>query len=234
MTEPTPAKPAPALPELPLFVWLSPGFPVGAFAYSHGLEWAVECGDVTDAATLREWLTDLFGFGSVRNDCILLAESFRAVMARDAARLEDANALAIALSASQERHLETVAQGNAFAAAMRDVWPCDMLQRLSEGVDDIAYPVALGAAIAGHNLPLASSLETYGLAFASNLVSAALRLGAIGQTDGQRVLAALIPQIRECAQFATQSTPDDLGGATLRSDIASMKHETQYSRLFRS
>ena len=104
----------------------------------------------------------------------------------------------------------------------------------AEGVDDIAYPVALGAAIAGHNLPLASSLETYGLAFASNLVSAALRLGAIGQTDGQRVLAALIPHIRECAHFAAQSTLDDLGGAALRSDIASMKHETQYSRLFRS
>lgn len=234
MSEAAPALPAPALPELPLFVWLSPGFPVGAFAYSHGLEWAVECGDVKDAATLREWLTDLFVFGSAHNDCILLAESFRAAQAGDAARLDEVNALAVALAPSQERHLETVAQGNAFAAAMRDVWPSAMLDGLNARTDEIAYPVALGAAIAGHDLPLASSLETYALAFASNLVSAALRLGAIGQTDGQRVLAGLIPHIRECAQFAAQSTLDDLGGAALRSDIASMKHETQYSRLFRS
>ena len=225
---------APALPELPLFVWLSPGFPVGAFAYSHGLEWAVECGDVKDADALREWLADLFGFGSVRNDCILLAESFRAVQANDRTRLEEVNALAIALSPSQERHLETVAQGNAFAAAMRDSWPCEALESLRTGSDEIAYPVALGAAIAGHGLALASSLETYGLAFASNLVSAALRLSVIGQTDGQRVIAALIPAIRDCARFAAQSTLDDLGGAVMRSDIASMKHETQYSRLFRS
>jgi urease accessory protein len=225
---------APALPELPLLVWLSPGFPVGAFAYSHGLEWAVECGDVSNADTLREWLADLFAFGSVRNDCILLAESWRAVREHDATRLAEANKLAIALSPSSERHLETVSQGNAFAAAMRDSWPCEMLGVLQAGADDIAYPVALGAAIADHALPLPSALEAFGLAFASNLVSAALRLGCIGQTDGQRVLAALLPGIRACAHFATTSSPDDLGGAALRSDIASMKHETQYSRLFRS
>ncbi len=225
---------APALPELPLFVWLSPGFPVGAFAYSHGLEWAVECGDISSADTLREWIVDLFRHGSIRNDCILLAEAWRAMNTQDAARLDEANALAIALAPSKERHLETVAQGNAFATAIRDSWPCAALDDLARRADDIAYPVALGTAIAGQSIALPGALETYGLAFASNLVSAALRLSAIGQTDGQRILAALMPDIRACAKFAASATPDDLGGAALRSDIASMKHETQYSRLFRS
>lgn len=214
---------------LPLAIWLSPAFPVGAFAYSHALEWAVECGDVSDAASLSLWIDDLLRLGSGRNDAILLAASHR--VAHDAAALQAINELALALAPSRERHLETSAQGAAFVTAIRAAWPCATMATLDGAT---AYPVALGAAAAGHGVPLAATLEHFLLAFTANLVSAVVRLGPIGQTDGQRVTAAALPAIRDTARFALHSTLEDLGSATLRADLASMQHETQYSRLFRS
>jgi len=220
---------------LPLFVWLSPAFPVGAFAYSHGLEWAVEAGDIADAASLQGWLVDLLELGAARSDAILFSAAFRAVAAAHWLELIDINALAIALAASAERRLETTAQGTAFVAAARAAWDCEAIRRLAETRDGrVAYPVAVAAAAGGHDLPLAASLEAFVLAQAANLVSAALRLGSIGQTDGQTILAALLPRVRYLAQEAQTATLADLGGSAFRSDIAAMRHETQYSRLFRS
>jgi urease accessory protein len=219
---------------LPLMVWLSPSFPVGAFAYSHGLEWAFEAGDLTDAATLRDWLEALVQQGSLRNDLILFACAHRAVGAGGEGLPEIAE-LALALANSSERRLETVTQGNAFVAALRAAWPCDATERFRAlWPGDIAYPLAVGVASAGHGLPLRPSLEAYGLAFVANLVSASVRLGIIGQTDGQRITAALVPALNVAAGAAETATCDDLGGCCFRSDIAALQHETQYSRLFRS
>jgi urease accessory protein len=224
-----------AFAELPLLLWLSPAFPVGAFAYSHGLEWAVEAGDVTNAATLRDWLDDLLSFGAPRNDAVLFALSFRAVRIRDKAALDNLNELAVALAGSAERRLETVSQGNAFLAAVRNAWRAPIFSLVDEeNGDPIAYPIAVALAAAGHDLPLQSSLQAFVLSFVANCVSAAVRLGPIGQSDGQRVLAGLLSKVRRVATEAAQATLDDLGGCALRSDIAAMKHETQYSRLFRS
>ncbi len=220
---------------LPLMIWLSPSFPVGAFAYSHGLEWAFEVGDLHDAASLRDWLDVLVGHGSLRNDLILFAAAFRAVQAGDDAALRDVAELALALANSAERRLETVTQGNAFIAAVRASWPCEAMGRLAEVWEgDVAYSVAVAVASAGHDLPLSSCLQAYGLAFVANLVSAAVRLGIVGQTDGQKITAALVPALHAAAEEAESATLDDLGGCALRSDIASLRHETQYSRLFRS
>jgi urease accessory protein len=221
--------------ELPLLLWLSPGFPVGSFAYSHGLEWAVEAGDVVDAVSLRGWLNDLLSFGAPRSDAILAACAFRAAEACDWAALREINALAIALAGSSERRLETSAQGAAFVAAMRAAWGCAALERLPiAGGEPVAYPVAVGVAAAGHGLELASTLEAFVLSLLANFVSAAVRLGAIGQTDGQKTLAALIGKVRNLASEAAAAGLEDLGGCAFRSDIAAMRHETQYSRLFRS
>lgn len=220
---------------LPLMVWLSPSFPVGAFAYSHGLEWAFESGDLHDAATLRDWLDALVSHGSLRNDLILFACAARAIETRDDAALIEVAELALALANSAERRLETVTQGNAFASALRAAWPCAAIERLKAVWDaDVAYPVAVAVASAGHTLPLPAALEAYGLAFVANLVSASVRLGIVGQTDGQKITAGLVPALQEAADAAGSATLDDLGGCTLRSDIASLRHETQYSRLFRS
>lgn len=220
---------------LPLMVWLSPSFPVGAFAYSHGLEWAFESGDLHDAATLRDWLEALVSHGSLRNDLILFACTARAVEVNDDGALVEIAELALALANSAERRLETVTQGNAFVIALRAAWPCAAIDRLKAvWGGDVAYPLAVATASAGHGLPLAASLEAYGLAFVANLVSASVRLGIVGQTDGQKVTAALVPAVQAAAAAAEPATLDDLGGCALRSDIASLRHETQYSRLFRS
>ena len=221
--------------EAPLLVWLSPSFPIGAFAYSHGLEWAFEAGDITDFETLGAWLRGLLRYGSLRNDAVLLAAAWRAVADQDTSALRAVNELALALAPSQERYLETSAQGTAFAITARAAWPSTALDELSaDDFDDVAYPVALAATAASYDIALPAMVESFLIAFVSNLISAALRLGCIGQTDGQKLIAALMKEISAAAVFATHSTLDDLGSATLRADIASMKHETQYSRLFRS
>ena len=220
---------------LPLLVWLSPSFPVGAFAYSHGLEWAVEAGDISNAATCEAWISDLLVHGSGYNDAIIMAAAYRAVTIQDRAALGEVAELAVAMQPSSERHLEATAQGNAFLTAARAAWEVPSLAFLKSAWDgDVAYPVAVGALSAGHDIPLSTTLDAFLLAFSATLVSAAVRLGPIGQTDAQRILAALMPTIRKTAILASTSTLDDLGSAAFRSDLASLRHETQYTRLFRS
>jgi len=220
---------------LPLMVWLSPAFPVGGFAYSHGLEWAFETGDLTDAEGLADWLDALVEHGSLRNDLIFFAAAWRASGEGGAAALREVAELALALANSAERRLETVTQGNAFVAAIAASWPCASIAALRAAwAGDVAYPIAVGVAASGHGLPLGPSLEAFALAFIANLVSAAVRLGVVGQTDGQKVIARLTPTLRVAATRAETMALDDLGGCVFRSDLASLQHETQYSRLFRS
>jgi urease accessory protein len=219
---------------LPLLIWLSPSFPVGAFAYSHGLEWAVEASDIVDARSLESWLIDLLELGAPRSDAILFSVAFRSAAASDWPALMEANGLAVALAASAERRLETTAQGTAFVAAARAAWDCEPLRRLDEQDKRIAYPIAVAAAAGGHGLMLEASLAAFSLAQTANLVSAVVRLGPIGQTDGQKILASLLPRIRTLAREAGHASLADLGQAAFRSDIAAMRHESQYSRLFRS
>jgi urease accessory protein len=218
-----------------LLLWFSPAFPVGGFAFSHGLEWAAEQGWVKDRVTLEAWLVDLVMLGSIANDLVLLGTAWRAVTAGDDAALREAAELAVALQPSAERHLEAVTQGGAFVAQIEASWSCDAVARLKEiRGSEIAYCTAVAVAAAGHGLGLGAVLTAYGLAFVSNLVSAAVRLGVVGQTDGQRVLAALVPTIEAVVRRASTATLDDLGSACWRSDLASLQHETQYTRLFRS
>lgn len=220
---------------LPLFVWLSPAFPVGAFAYSHGLEWVVEQGDVKDATTAEAWIADCLLYGAGRNDAILLKLAFEAAYKKDRTALRDLAELAVALQPSEERRLEATGQGNAFIAAVKAAWWTHTLDDLQAAWDgDVAYPIALGVAAAGHDLALRQTLDAFLLAFVSNLISAIVRLGPIGQTDGQRIMASLLPHVQAMGAMAERADLADLGGAALRADIASMNHETQYTRLFRS
>jgi urease accessory protein len=220
---------------LPLHVWLSPAFPAGSFAFSHGLEWAAAAGDLCHGAAVEGWIADLLAHGSARNDAILLAAAWRAVHTDDVRTLGEINELALALAGSRERRLETSAQGNAFLDAIKAAWWNEQVGRWARDLSgDVAYPVAVALAAAAHGFSLRATLEAYLVNLVSNLVSAAVRLGVIGQSDGQRVIAALIPGVRELSHTAEQSTLDDLGGAAFRSDLAALRHETQYTRLFRS
>ena len=217
-----------------LMIWLSPAYPVGGFSYSHGLEWTVEAGKVRDAMTLGDWIEDILKHGTGRSDAIFLAETWRAVSASDERRLAETAELAAAFAPSAERRLETLAQGAAFLAATRAAWPSATLDRLAAQAEEVAYPVAVGACAAAHRLPLAPTAQAYLQAFAANLVSAGVRLIPLGQTDGLRVLARLEPLIPTLVARAIGSSLDDIGGAAVMADIASMRHETQYTRLFRS
>ena len=220
---------------LPLLVWLSPSFPVGAFAFSHGLEWAVEAGDIRDANTATHWLEDLLCYGSGRTDCVTLALTWKAAMEQDHNSLTVISELVHAMQPSAERRLEAGMQGQAFMLAIASAWSAPGFQTLKSCVENhVTYPVAVGIAAASHKIPLYQTLNAFGLAFVSNLVSALVRLGPLGQTDGQRVIAGLLPQIESLSQESIEAEIHDLGGSAFRSDIASMPHETQYTRLFRS
>ncbi len=211
-----------------LMTWLSPAFPVGSFAYSHGLERAVHDGLIRDRASLLEWLATLLEHGSAWNDAVLLAEAWRRTAAADG--IEAVAELAAALSGSRERHMETMLQGGAFADAIT-AWSGNPLPGVEQ---PIAYPVAVGTAAARHGVGLGDTLTVYLHAFASNLVQACVRLVPLGQRDGVSTLAALEPTVLRTARRASASTLDDLGACTIRADILSMNHETQYSRVFRS
>jgi len=218
-----------------LMTWLSPSFPVGGFSYSSGIEWAVEAGDIADAASLRDWLAAMLADGSGFCDGVFLAQAHRAAAADDDAALRDVAELAAAFVPSRERQLETSAQGRAFIEIARAAWSCDGLDRtIAPCEGPIVYPVAVGLVSAAHDIPLAPTLHGYLHALAANWISAASRLIPLGQTDSQRVLAALERVVAATADRATAATLDDLGSATFRADLASLRHETQYTRLFRS
>lgn len=218
-----------------LMTWLSPAFPVGAFSYSSGIEWAVEAGDIGDAASLRGWLTSMLADGPGFCDGVFLAQTHRAASAGDDAGLGEVVELASAFAPSRERHLETSAQGRAFVEIARAAWNCASLDRLIRCCGGaIVYPVAVGLVSAAHAIPLAATIHAFLHALTSNWISAGARLVPLGQTDSQRVLAQLEPVVAATARRALAATLDDLGSATFRADLASMRHETQYTRLFRS
>jgi urease accessory protein len=218
-----------------LMAWLSPAFPVGAFSYSSGIEWAVEAGDIRDAGTLQRWLAVVIAEGGGFCDAAMFANAHRAVESGDHAQLRATAELAVALAPCKERHLETTSQGRAFVEAVRAAWPCAALDRFAAIWDgEIAYPVAVAVTVAGHGVPLVPALHAYMHAAAANLISAGVRLIPLGQTDGQRVLAALETVVAAAAVRAMATSLDGIGGAAFRADLAAMRHETQYTRLFRS
>ena len=220
-----------------LLAWLSPSFPVGSFSYSHGLEWAIEDGTVRTAADLSAWIAAVLAHGAGRSDAILFAHGWRAAAAADLDELAEIALLGAVFQPSAERRLETLAQGRAFLLAVRAAWPVPALERSAgaiEGEDGPAFPLAVAAAAAAHGVPLRPALTAYLHAFAANIVSAGLRAVPLGQTDGQRIIAGLGPPIDAVVRDACTLPLDALGGAVFRADIASMKHETQYTRLFRS
>jgi len=213
---------------LRLMTWLSPAFPVGGFSYSHGLERAVHDGLVGDAQGLEDWLLQLLEFGTGWNDAVLFAESWR--RASEGGDLHSVAEIAEALAGSEERHRETMLQGSAFLKAAR-AWPHDILDSLPA---NCPYCVAVGASAGAHGISVENALGAFLQAFMSNLIQASIRLGVTGQSGAVEIVARLEPHVLGIAGRAAASSLDDLGSATFLSDIAAMRHETQYSRLFRT
>ena len=201
---------------LHLLTWASPAFPTGGFAYSHGMEWAVEAGDVRDASTAETWIGVILGAGAGRTDAILLRHAYRGAPVGE---------LASALAGCAERRTETRAQGAAFAAAARAGWG---------KIEDAPYPVAFGTLAALHGAGEDDAVRAFLHAFTSNLVSAAVRLVPLGQSAGLRIVAAMARSIESLVAETRAADLDDIGQSCFRSDIAAMRHEAQYTRLFRT
>jgi len=213
---------------LRLTAWLSPAFPVGAFAYSHGLERAIADGAVHDRASLEDWLTSLMRHGTGWTDAVLFAESWRSCAAPEV--LEALCELARAMASSRERQAEALALGRAFLDAVGQT------REVPEPLASVetAYPIAVGAVCGGEGIGLEASLSVFGQAFTSNLVSVAQRLVPLGQADALKAISALEPLHVEMSAKAAESTLDDLGSAAFLSDIAAMRHENLQPRIFRT
>jgi len=223
---------------LPLMAWLSPAFPVGGYTYSHGLEWAVESGLVRDRTTTEDWITGVLTSGAAQCDADLLRETWQAVQSNDPARFDRAGEWAAVLRGTPELALESNQQGQSFLATIAATWPAEGLSgwhdRLAEAKRPVAYAVAVGLVTALHGVPLALAIGAFLHAATASLVSAAVRLIPLGQTDGQRVQAALLPVLTHAVTTCLARPWEDLGTASPMVDLCSMAHETQYTRLFRS
>jgi urease accessory protein len=218
-----------------LLTWLSPSYPLGAFSYSHGLEYAVETGLVRDRGALEAWVETAVSSGGGCSDGALLAAAWRAAEARDSPGIDAVAELAYAWRGTAETALESRAQGAAFLATTRAAWPHPLLDALAlRHRGEIALPVAVGVAAAAHGVPLAAAATAYLHAFAATLVSAGVRLVPLGQSDGQRTIAALEPVIAGVVAAVLATPLDEIGTAAPVIDHCSMRHETQYTRLFRS
>ncbi|MEI4471295.1 urease accessory protein UreF [Frigidibacter sp. MR17.24] len=221
MTAATDPRPDPAAARMSLVQWLSPAFPTGGFAWSHGLERAISTGEVGSAPALLTWLSDLIEHGSGRTEALLTALALRP--AADHAALV---ALARALSNSAERLAETEAQGAALTRTLNAL----------QGTDHppAPLPVALGRAAQGLGLPVPEVVGLSLHAFASTLVQAAVRFVPLGQTEGQQVLAALHPAIARTAAWAAGAGEEDFATSGFGAEMAAMGHEGMEVRLFRS
>nr|WP_246091783.1 urease accessory protein UreF [Rhizobium smilacinae] len=213
---------------LRLMAWLSPAFPIGGFAWSGGLERAVADGLVKNAGDLQGWIETVLCHGALWNDAVLLAEAWRQVGNETA--LNEVAALGLALAGSAERFSETLSLGKAFVTAAV-AWPHPVFDRLPA---DLPFPVAVGAVAAAHGVPCSQALAAFLHAAVSQAVSAAIRLSVAGQAEGVAIVAGLEALIDDLSQRVASTTLDDLGGAAVQAEIASLRHETQHSRLFRS
>jgi urease accessory protein len=228
----------PPLALLRLQSWLSPAFPTGSYSYSHGLEWAVEAGHIDDRKSLVDWLDADLRYGSGRNEAIFFSEAVRCAMDDDRAKLFEIAELAAVFRGTSEFALESSQQAAACLATLRRVWPDRVLDWLSEILCERhvqpALAVVLGVRLARQGIPASLTLPAFLQSYISNSVTAGVRLIPLGQTDGQLAIAELEEAVLAASAQAKSATIDDLGSAAFMVDLASMAHETQYTRLFRS
>ncbi len=218
--------------------WLSPAFPTGSYSYSHALEWAVEAGHIHDRQSLVDWLEADLRYGSGRNEAIFFSEAWRSALGDDRTRLAEIAELAAAFRGTSEFALESSQQAAACLATLRQVWPDPVLDCLAKILCELHVPpavaVVLGVASASLGIPARVALPAFLQSYVANLVTAGVRLVPLGQTDGQFAIARLEESVTTTSVQAEDATIDDLGSAAFMVDLASMAHETQYTRLFRS
>jgi urease accessory protein len=228
----------PQLALLRLQSWLSPAFPTGAYSYSHGLEWAIEASLVRDGESLVDWLEADLCHGSGRNEAIFFSEAWRCARNDDRSKLLQVAELAAAFRGTSEFALESSQQGAACLATLRNAWPDRVLDWLSDALRERriapALAVVVGVRSARQDIPAELALPAFLQSYTANLVMAGVRLIPLGQTEGQFIVAELETAVLTASAHAQNATIEDLGSAAFMVDLASMAHETQYTRLCRS
>jgi urease accessory protein len=228
----------PPLALLRLQSWVSPTFPTGSYGYSHALEWAVEAGHVHDRKSLVDWLEADLCYGSGRNEAILFNAAWSCAVDDDRAKLCEIAELAAACRGTSEFALESSQQAAACLTTLHQVWPDRVLDWLAEILCkrrvQPSLAVVLGVRLARQGIPPGLALPAFLQSYVANFVTAGVRLIPLGQTDGQLAIAELEAAVLSASAQAKKATIDDLGSAAFMIDLASMAHETQYTRLFRS
>jgi len=222
-----------------LLSWMSPSYPIGAFAHSSGLEWAVEAGHATHRTSAEQWIDTMIEHGSIRIDAVMFVHAHRAARTGDTDGFIHIAELAAATLTSHERRVEATAQGAAFRRIASSTMAAPALTMLDTIDDDaLSYPIAVACLTAAHGIGLEAALTAFLHGVVANLVSAAQRLIPLGQTDGQLMLRSMRERVLEAVVEAIaidDGDPfDQLGSTSLYADLACMAHETQYTRLFRT
>jgi urease accessory protein len=225
-------QPAPLLQLL----WLaSPALPVGGFSYSEGLEAAIEAGAVLDEAGAQTWLLDQLALGLARGELPLLAQTIAAWRAHDAERIATLNAWALATRESSELRRQSEQMGRSMRDWLRQRTPDDPRLAVLSGLAPApAWPIAFALAAAQSGAAPRDGLLAFGFGWAENMVQAALKAMSLGQAGGQRILAALSQALPAAVEAALTMSDDERQAFMPMLAVLSSRHETQYSRLFRS
>ncbi len=213
----------------------SPALPVGAFSYSQGLEWAIESGMVHDEASALAWIGDLLEHNLGGFEAPLLARLIAAWQEGDADAVRRLNALYLASRESAELRAETLQMGYSLVRLLRELgdFPAVIPSAL-ESLGDVSFPAAWSAAAATWEIPAEQAVTAYLWAWAENQAMAALKAVPLGQSAGQRILLTLGTRVPAIAQRAPTLDPEAWSNLAPGFAIACSRHETQYSRLFRS
>ncbi len=221
--------------ELLQLIWLaSPALPVGGFSYSEALEAAIDHEHVHDEASCAEWLVDQLHLSQARGDMALMAQAIPAWQTMNTTRLQQLSAWVHASRETQEMRLQTEQMGRSLLDWLRiQNKATDAALQLCSELRP-TYPMTMSLALSLAHAPLEQALQAYAFGWAENMTQAALKAVPLGQVSGQKILARLAQEIPEAVQHAMALSDDARQAFCPMLAVMSARHETQYSRLFRS
>lgn len=218
---------------LSLLQLVSPTLPVGAYSYSEGLETLVDRGQLSTAAELEHWLTQALQFGAIRLEAAIAGRAFRCFQSADWAGLSNWNDWLSAFRETEEMRQQSWQMGRSLSRLLSELAP-ELTPALESCGESCNFAVAFAIAAAHWQIDCETAILGYLQTWSSNLINAGVRLIPLGQTAGQKLLLSLAPTLNEAATTAFNLPDDSLNACTWGLTLASMNHETLYSRIFRS
>jgi urease accessory protein len=218
---------------LALLQLVSPALPVGAYTYSEGIETLVQTNQITTALALEQWLVQELRYGAIRVEAMVLVRAYRAAVDLDVSQLQDWNQWISAFRETAELRQQSWQMGRSLSRLLEELQP-EAHALLRDWKDPCNFAVAFAVAAAGWQIDCPAAVLGYLHSWAANLINAGVRLIPLGQTQGQQLLLSLSSSLAETSQQALIAPDDQLECCSWGASLASMNHETLYSRLFRS